>query len=129
MRVINPKCSDHTSVLSSIVISLHFYDLLPHPERYSKIKKYTSNYGICGESSDGFEYCNPAISLTVYDENGQIINKPTNDTNKKAFIVKINNHRYNALKPKLTKEMKLKTILSQFTHEELNNFILNKISK
>ena len=67
--------------------------------------------------------------MTVYDENGQIINKPTNDTNKKAFIVKINNHRYNALKPKLTKEMKLKTILSQFTHEELNNFILNKISK
>ena len=39
MRAISPKCDDYVSFLSSIVISLHYYELLPHPERLSKIKK------------------------------------------------------------------------------------------
>ena len=108
MRIINPKYPDHTSFLCSIIISLHYYDLLPHPERFSKIKRYINNYELCGNSPEGFEYCNPSISLTVYDQNGQVIYIPTNNANKKAYIVKINNYRYNALKPKLSKEIKLK---------------------
>ena len=68
LRVINPKCSDHISFLCSIIISLHHYDLLPHPERFSKIKRYINNYELCSNSLEGFEYCNPSISLTVYDE-------------------------------------------------------------
>ena len=108
MRIINPKCPDHTSFLCSIVISLHYYDLLPHPERFSKIKRYINNYELCSNSPEDFEYCNPTISLTVYDENGQVIYTPTNNTNKKAYMVKINNYRYNALKPMLSKEIKLK---------------------
>ena len=119
MWVINPKCPDHTSFLCSIIISLHYYDLLPHPERYCKIKRYINNYELCSNSPEGFEYCNPSISLSVYDENGQAIYKPTKNTNKKAYIAKINNYRYNALKSVLSKEIKLKNLLSQFTHKEL----------
>ena len=110
MRIINPKCLDHTSFLASVIISLHYCDLLPHPERFSKIKRYINNYELCSNSPEGFEYCNPTISLTVYDENGQVIYTPTNNTNKKAYMVKINNYRYNALKPMFSKEIKLKKI-------------------
>ena len=108
MREINPKCSDHTSFLCLIVLSLHYYDLLPHPERFSKIKTYISIYELCSNSPDGFEYCNPSISLTIYDENSDIIYKPNNDTNKKAYIVKINKCRYNALKLKKSNHKTMK---------------------
>ena len=87
MRIVNPKYSDHTSFLASIIISLHYCDLLPHPQRFSKIKRYINNYELACNSPESFEYCNPSISLTVYDEKGLIIYIPTNNTNKKAHIV------------------------------------------
>ena len=128
MRTINPKCDDYISLLSSIVISLHYYELLPHPERLSKIKNYFKNYELAGNIPLSFEYCNRNISLTVYDEKGEIIYNPINKSDKKACIVKINNNRYHALKPKMTKEMKLKKLLTQFTHKELTNIILSEIT-
>ena len=135
MKKINPKCLNHASFLCSIIIlyyyTLHYYDLFPHPERFSEIKRYISNYEICSNSPECFEYCNPSISLTVYNENGKIIYTPTNNTNKKAHLVKINNYRYNAIKPRLSKEIKLKNSLSQFTPKELsrvfNDMIIQKI--
>ena len=127
MRTISPKCSDYVSFLSSIVISLHYYELLPHPESYSKIVKYFKNYEPAGNIPLSFEYCNRNISLTVYDEKGELIYNPINKSDKKAYIVKVNNNRYHALKPKMTKEMKLKKLLAQFAHKELTNIILNKI--
>ena len=39
------------------------------------------------------------FSLSVYDEIGKLIHKSLNNANKKAYIVKINNSRYHALKP------------------------------
>ena len=48
MRTISRKCSDYVSFLSLIVISLHYYELFPHPERYSKIIKYFKNYELEG---------------------------------------------------------------------------------
>ena len=73
MRTISPKCSDYISFLSSIVISLHYYELFPHPGRYSKIIKYSKNYELAGNIPLSFEYCNRNISLTVSDEKGEII--------------------------------------------------------
>ena len=49
------------------------------------------------------------------------------NTNKKAYIVNMNNYRYNAVKPMLSKEIKLKNLLSHLTHKELKNIIMNKI--
>ena len=127
MRTAIPKCDDYVSFLSSIVISLHYYELLPHPERYSKINKYFKNYELAGNTPFSFEYCNRNISLTVYDEKGEIIYSPINKSDKKAYIVKINNNRYHAIKSEMSKEMKLKKLLSQFTHKELISIILDKI--
>ena len=134
MRIINPKCLDHTSFLASIIISLHYCDLLPHPERFSKIKRYINNYELACNSPESFEYCNPSISLTVYDENGLIIYIPTNNTNKKAHIVKINKYRFNALKPKLPEEIKHCYVLFLFElsychqfYDRQNLFRKNKV--
>ena len=118
MRTINPKCSDNVSFLSSVVISLHYYDLLPHPERLSKIKEYFKKIEFAGNIPESFEYCNKDISLTVYDEKGKIIYNSKNNTKKKAYIVQINNNKYNALKSKMTIEKKLEKVLSQFTHKK-----------
>ena len=129
MRKINPKCSDHISFMSSIIIiiSLHYYELLPHPERYSKFKKHLGKYENADNSYVGLEYCNPTITLTVFNENKEIIYTPKNNTDNKAYIVKINNQRYNAIKPKKSKSLKLKELLSSFTHEELTDYLLRKV--
>ena len=47
------------------------------------------------------------------------------NTNKKAYIVNMNNYRCNAVKPMLYEEIKLKHLLSH--HKELKNIIMNKI--
>ena len=75
LRTISPKCDDYISFLSSIVISLHYYELLRHSERLSKIKKYFKNYELAGNMPLRFEPCNRNISLTVYDEKGEILYK------------------------------------------------------
>ena len=69
------------------------------------------------------------VSLNVYDENGKLIHKSLNNGNKKAFIVKINNFRYHALKPDKDKYIQLKELVKQFTHKELTEFILNKVTR
>ena len=78
MRTISPKFSHYVSFLSLVVTSLHYYELLPHPERYSKIIKYFKNYELARNILLSFEYCNRNISLTVYDEKGEIIYNPIN---------------------------------------------------
>ena len=55
------------------------------------------------------------------------INKK-NNANNEACIVKINNHRYHALKPNKNKYIELKELLKLFTRKELLEFILNKVS-
>ena len=42
-----------------------------------------------------------------------------NNANNEACIVKINNHRYHALKPNKNKYIELKELLKQFTYKEL----------
>ena len=115
------------SFLRSLIISLHYSELLPHPERLFKISEYFKKHELAGNIPESFEYCNKDILLTVYDKKGEIIYNSKNNTNKKAYIVQINNNRYNALKPKMTREMKLEKASSQFTHKEITSYILNKI--
>ena len=127
MKSINPKCSNINSFIWSIIISLHHYEVIPHPERYSKIKKYFGEYEPFSDDFEGFEYCNPIISLTVYDISKQITYNSKNNTNKKAYIIKINNNRYYALKANMDKYTKLNNLLKQFTQKELSDFIFKKI--
>ena len=126
MKTIIPKCTNTNSFICSIIISLHYYELIPHPERYSKIKKYLGKYEFFSDDFERFEYCNPTISLTVYDNTKEIIYHSKNNANRKAYIIKINN-RYHALKPTKDKCTKLNNLLKQFTQKELSDFILKKI--
>ena len=41
MRKINRKCTKSDSFKYSILISLHYYDITPHPKRINKLHKYT----------------------------------------------------------------------------------------
>ena len=126
MKSINPKCSNTNSFIFSIIISLRYYELIPHPERYSEIKMFFSKYELFSDDLEGFEYCNPTISLTVYDNNKQMIYGSKNKTQKIAYIIKINN-RYHTLKPTKDKCTKLNDLLKQFTQKELSEFIISKI--
>ena len=70
---------------------------------------------------------NPNISLTIVDEDNNIIYESINDSNTKVKILKINDNRYAGIKPIKDKYIKLKEILRLFTHEELKEYIMNKI--
>lgn len=70
---------------------------------------------------------NPHISLTIVDENNNIVYHSINNSIDKAKIVKINDHRYAGIKPDKTKEKKLIDFLKSHTHEEIQNILMKKI--
>ena len=76
MRSINPKCSNNELFKYSILISLHYYDLKNHPERINKLNKYINKYNFYTTNYRDFENNNQSISLTVYNENREIIYTP-----------------------------------------------------
>ena len=128
MRSINPKCTNNESFKYSILISLHYYELNNHPERINQLKRYINKYKFTSSTYIGFENNNPYISLTVYDEYGQLLHRSNNQTNNnKATIVKINNHRYYAIKPNKVKYTQLNILLKQFTHKEITNYVLRTL--
>ena len=126
MRTINPKCTNDDSFKYSILISLHYYDLYNHKERINQLNKYINNYNFNSNNPTEFENNNPYISLTVYDEYGELLYKSLNKSNNKACITKIHN-RYHALKPDKDKFIQLKQLSKQFTHKELTEYTLNNV--
>ena len=128
MKTINPKCTDTDSFKYSVLISLHYYDLYDHKERINQLNKYINNYNFKSNDPSHFEKNNICISLTVYDENNEILYNSKNKSNNKAYITKINN-RYHALKPDKDKFVQLKHLLKQFTHKELTEYILNSVTQ
>ena len=111
MKSINPKCWHEDSFKYSILISLHYYDVKSHKERINQLDKYINNYNFESNNYQKFENNNQSISLNVYDENHNLIHKSINNSNKKACIVKINNNRYQALKPNKDKYIQLRELL------------------
>ena len=128
MRTINPKCTNENSFKYSILISLHYYDLNKHKERISQLNLYLNKYNFKSNNPCDFENNNPYISLTVYDEYGELLYKSINKSNDKVHIVKISN-TYHALKPDKDKFMQLKQLLKQFAHKELTEYILNYVTQ
>ena len=82
MKSINPKCTNENSFKYTILISLHYYDLNTHKERTNQLNKYSYKYSFKSMNEMDkyitFEN-NNNISLTVYDENKQIIYQPKNN--------------------------------------------------
>ena len=128
MRTINPKCSNEDSFKYSILISLYYYELNTHKEKINQLEKYLNSHNFESDNYDTFENISSFISLRAYDENSEMLQRSLNNTNNEACIVKINNHRYHVLKPNKNKCNQLKELLNQFTHKELTDFILNKVS-
>ena len=112
MRSINPKCTNNESFKYSVLISLYYYELNNHKERTNQLKPYINKYNFTSYNYIDFENNNPFISLTVYDEYGDILHKSINKTNNNAQIVMINKYIYHALK---------------IHNKELTEYIMNKI--
>ena len=129
MRKIIPKSSNIDSFKYSVLISLHYYDISYHPEGISKLKPFQNKYNLTDTTPNEFEINNPNISLTVFDEKNKIIHKPYNNSTHKAQIVKIDNHKYAAIKPLKDKFIKLNKLLKSFSHLELREYILQGVLK
>ena len=131
MRKINPKSSDEDSFKYSILISLYYYEIKFHPERVSKLKLFEDKYNFNHIKPNEFEINNPNISLTVFDENNNIVYTSSNNnySTSKAQIVKLKDNRYAAVKPLKNKFIKLNKILESFSHLELREHILQNILK
>ena len=128
MRSTNPKRTNEDSSKYSILISLYYYELNTHKERINQLEKYLNNHKFESNNYDTFENIYPFILLKYMMKMVKYYINQKNNTNNEACIVKINNHRYDALKPNKNKYIQLKELLKLFTHKELLEFILNKVS-
>ena len=88
MRKINPKSSNIDSFKYSILISLHYYDISYRPERISKLKPFENKYNFTHSTPNEFEISYSNISLTVFDENDNIVYMTKNNSNNKAQMLK-----------------------------------------
>ena len=63
----------------------------------------------------------------MFDENDKVAYMSKNNNINKVQIVKINNHKYAAIKPLRNKFVKLNKILESFSHIKLREYILQNI--
>ena len=123
MGKINPKSSDIDSFKYSILISLHYYDIPYHRERISNLKQYENKNNFIHITPTEFEINNSNISLNIFNEDNQKIYTSKNDTTNKAYIVKLKNNRYAAIKPLKNKYTQLDEILKCFSQTELKEYV------
>ena len=119
MRRILPRSSDIGFFKYSVLIPLHYYDISFHPERISKLKPFENKYNFKNITPNDFEINNSNISLTIFDENNNIIYSSRNNSANKVQIVKSKNNRYAAIKPLKNKFIKVDKLLESFSHIEL----------
>ena len=129
MRRILPRSSDIGFFKYSVLIPLHYYDISFHPERISKLKPFEDKYNFKNITPNDFEINNSNISLTIFDENNNIIYSSKNNSANKVQIVKSKNNRYAAIKPLKNKFIKVDKLLESFSHIELREHILQSVLK
>ena len=93
MRKTNPRSSDEDSLKYSILISLHYYDIIFHPERISKLKQFENKYNFIHITPNESEINNPNISLTIFDESNKILYTSKNNSTNNVQIVKLKDDR------------------------------------
>ena len=119
MRKINPKSNNNDSFKYSILISLHYYNIPSHREKPSKLNAYANNYNFSDTNPTNFEKNNPNISLNILHEDNGLIYTTNIDAVNKAYIVKIKEYRYAALKPSYDNFIKTKQLIKKMSHNEL----------
>ena len=100
-----------------------------HKERINQLKKCADIYVFNSNDYHTFGKDNPNISLSVIDENNNLIYASANNSLISANILKANeNHRHLALKPEKDKVLLLKELLKQFTQKDIYDFIMSNIT-
>ena len=134
MRTINLKFNDSNSFKYSIILSLYYDDMIPHPEIHNKVEKFINNYELGDTMNlDNFKKCNYNIIAIVYGLTGKVIDAPSNlihneiEENIIARTVKVNEHRYNALKPYAPLIVKLLNLIRKCNRNEVLEAI-NKVT-
>ena len=87
MIKINPKSSGVDSFIYLILISLHYYDILFHPERIWKLKPFQKQYHFIHITPTEFETNNSNILLTIFGENNKKSYTTNDDSINKGYIV------------------------------------------
>ena len=127
MRKINPICNKKDTFKYSILISLHYYDINCHPERLTKLKPFENKYDFTNYAYTTFEENNPAISLTIIDEDNNTLYKSLNYRDKKALIVKLKDNTYASLKPITPLHNKFDKMFKKYSHKVSTDYIMSKI--
>ena len=131
MKTINLNCLNEDLFKYSLLISLYYYHLKEHKKRTNKLNKWIINdHNFSSMELKDFENNRWNISLSVSDGVGRNIYKSNNESINKGYIVETNNNnnRDHALKPIKEKYKQLEELLNQFTHKEITNFILKKMT-
>ena len=93
------------------------------------MNKYINNHNFESNNHDTFENINASILLSVYDKYGKLLHKNLNNTKNNACIVKMNNYRYHVSNCIKSKYEQLNDLIKQFTHKELAEYTLNKVTR
>ena len=105
MRLINIKCKGIESFEYSILLYLYYYNIKKNHGRVSQLIfninpsldiKFNKNNDL-----EQFEKDNPHIDLFIIDVNSNPVFLTRNNASIKVTIVKLNEHRYSLIKPKL----------------------------
>ena len=70
---------------------------------------------------------NPNISLSIIDDDKNILYNSRNISNNRAKIVKLKDNRYATIKPIKNKYIKLNEILRLFSHKQISDITKQKI--
>ena len=70
---------------------------------------------------------NSHISLNILDENNKLIYNSNNDSINKAYIVKINEDIYAAIKPTTNNLLKRKQLIKKISQAELKELFIHLI--
>ena len=127
MRRINPKSNNSDSFKYSILISLHYYDILYHREKTSKLDAFANKYNFNDTNPHIFEKNNTHISLAILHVNSKLIYNSSNDSINKAYIVKINEDRYTPIKPTTSNLIKKKQLIKKLFQAELKELLIHLI--
>ena len=127
MRKINPKSNNADSFKYSILIAIHYCDIPHHREKTTKLDPFANNYNFDNSDRSEFEKNNPNISLTIFDENNKLVFRANNDSINKARIVKISEHRFDAINPSADTLIKIKQLIKSLSQAELKQILTHLI--
>ena len=94
MTIIDLDLSNEDYFKYAIIYSLHYFDGLQHIE-----KQFENNYNFKHSTPREFEIDNPNISLTVFNEDEEIIYSSNNVSRNKVNIIKMNDGKYAPIRP------------------------------